>query len=116
MEAAVMQTTSMHLAVWAVKLLGLAALVVGLAGCAGGPTTKSTGEHIDDTVVTTRVKAALVKELGSEGITDVEVETYKGTVQLSGFVDNDGVRSRAIQVASRVDGVLRVENRLSTKN
>ena len=99
----------------AIARVGLIVSVLGLAGCAGGPTSESTGEYIDDTVITTKVKAALTRELGTEGLAGVEVETYKGTVQLSGFVDDDAIRSRAGILAARIGGVQRVDNRLAVK-
>ncbi len=71
------------------------ALVAALSvGCAGSPTQESAGEYIDDTWITTRVKAALV---GDDQVraTEVNVETFKGVVQLSGFVTSDNGRGDA---------------------
>lgn len=99
-----------------IRTLGLVgAFAMSLAACTGGPKTESTGEYIDDTVITTKVKTALTKELGTEGLTDIQVETYKGTVQLSGFVDSYDLRSRAGTVVAGVNGVSSVDNRLAVK-
>lgn len=96
-------------------LIGALAIVFGLAGCAGGAKSESTGEYIDDAVVTTKVKTALTKELGADALTDITVETFKGRVQLSGFVDSASVRSRAGAAAASVNGVRAVDNRLAVK-
>lgn len=88
-----------------------AALLATLVGCAGGPNQKSTGEVIDDAAVTTRVKTALIRD-DQVDANDVEVETYKGTVQLSGFVEDREDIDRAEELASNVDGVREVRNDL----
>ena len=98
--------------IWKTGLLGLAALV--LAACAATPTQESTGEYVDDTVITTKVKAALV-ESDVVDATDVSVETFKGRVQLSGFVDSENERSAAVAAARQVPGVKSVEDKLSLK-
>lgn len=89
----------------------LAALMATLIGCAGDPTSKSTGEVVDDAAVTTRVKTALIRD-NDVNANDVEVETYKGTVQLSGFVEDREDIDRAEELASNVDGVREVRNDL----
>jgi hyperosmotically inducible periplasmic protein len=105
----------------AIKLQGLfAALVlatsavVSLTGCAGDKYHESTGEGIDDTAITGRVKHAL----GSDSVykyPDVHVTTFKGTVQLSGFVDNGDQKSRAKELARNCDGVKDVVNNITVK-
>jgi len=89
--------------------------VVGLAGCtAGDRYNQSTGEHIDDVATTGRVKGAL----GNDSIYKypaVSVTTFKGTVQLSGFVDNREQKSRAATLAKDVPGVREVVNNISVK-
>lgn len=91
-----------------------AALAILLTGCAGSQTQASTGEYIDDTVITTKVKAALAKSPDTDAL-DIQVETFKGTVQLSGFVDGEDERIAATRIAADVNGVNRVENRLSLR-
>lgn len=84
-------------------------LTVLLAACAGTATQPSTGEYIDDTVLTTRVKSALLNDPAVSGLS-VNVETYKGTVQLSGFVKTVAERNRAVALARDIPGVKQVRN------
>lgn len=92
------------------KRIAAAALLVGLlAGCAGTATRESTGEYVDDTTITTKVKTALLQDHQVSG-TAINVETFKGTVQLSGFAANDTERARAAEVARAVPGVKSVRN------
>lgn len=85
------------------------AVTLMLAACASGPNETSTGEYIDDTVLTSRVKSALLNDPAVSGLS-VNVETFKGTVQLSGFVKSVTERNRAVQLAREVTGVKQVKN------
>lgn len=85
-----------------------------IAGCAGSATEKSTGEHVDDAIVTTKVKTALVQADRVDAV-DVNVDTHRGVVQLSGFVDTEAEAARAERVATGVAGVKRVVNRIELK-
>ncbi|AGJ89500.1 BON domain-containing protein [Raoultella ornithinolytica] len=89
-------------------------VAVSLAGCAGSPTKESTGGYIDDTVVTTKVKTALFNEKDIKS-SEISVQTFKGRVQLSGFVSSAKDASRAVEVTRRVQGVRLVENDLKIK-
>ncbi len=80
-----------------------------LSACAGSANQESTGEYIDDTVVTSRVKSALLNDPAVSGLA-INVETYKRTVQLSGFVKTVAERNRAVYVVRAVPGVKRVQN------
>ncbi len=80
-----------------------------LAACAGTPQRESTGEYIDDTVMTSRVKAVLLNDPAVSGLA-INVETFKSTVQLSGFVKTAAERNRAVQLARDVKGVRQVKN------
>ncbi len=84
-------------------------LSVILAACAGTTNQESTGEYIDDTVLTSRVKSILLNDPDVSGLS-VNVESYKGTVQLSGFVKTVAERNRAVKLARGADGVKRVKN------
>lgn len=95
-------------------LAALAGSVAFQAGCASTPTRESTGEYIDDATITTKVKAALVKDDDVKA-REVKVETFKGVVQLSGFVSTAAERTRAGIVASGVSGVQSVTNNISLK-
>jgi hypothetical protein len=75
---------------------------------------KSAGELMDDTVITTKVKAALLQDLGTSGL-QIGVETWRGGVQLSGSVDSVDEKQRAKEIAERIDGVIAVDNALSVK-
>jgi hyperosmotically inducible periplasmic protein len=89
-------------------------LVILATGCAGNKYDRSTGENIDDSVMTGRVKSAL----GSDNIykyPDVKVTTFKGTVQLSGFVESGDQKSKATDIAKNVTGVKDVVNHISVK-
>ena len=97
-------------------LLLASSAVVGvsvLSGCAGDRYHESTGENIDDTGTTARVKEALANS--DYKFPDVKVTTFKGTVQLSGFVDNRDEKSKAGDVARNVNGVKDVDNNISVK-
>ncbi|MGE5446544.1 MAG: BON domain-containing protein [Ignavibacteriales bacterium] len=79
-----------------------------------GNTHKSVGQYIDDSAITTKVKAALLADPDVSGL-DVKVKTYKGVVQLSGFVNSPQQASRAVRIAQDVDGVRKVEDKLTVK-
>jgi osmotically-inducible protein OsmY len=92
-----------------------------LAGCvttadesAAPPERQTAGEVVDDGVVTAKVKAKLVDDPLTKAY-QISVETFKGTVQLSGFVDSAEARSRATQLASTVGGVKDVKNSLQVR-
>ncbi len=80
-----------------------------LAGCASTETSSGTGEYIDDTVITTKVKAAIFNESGLNS-SEINVETFKGEVQLSGFVTSQGDIDTAVMLARNVAGVESVVN------
>ena len=90
----------------------LAALTI--TACSPTPTRQATGEYIDDTSITTRVKAALLADPDVKG-TAINVETYRGVVQLSGFVDSSHEIDQAARKASEVKGVNSVQNDLRVK-
>jgi hyperosmotically inducible protein len=96
-------------------LAGLAVSALVLApGCASTPTRASTGEFIDDSVITTKVKAALIHDDNTPG-SAIKVETFKGVVQLSGFVDTRAQKRRAEVLATGVSGVREVVNNITVK-
>jgi osmotically-inducible protein OsmY len=83
-------------------------------GCAPTPTRESTGQYFDDSVITTKVKTAIFNEPTLKSA-EINVETFKGVVQLSGFVNSEADISKAVSVASAVGGVKRVNNDMRTK-
>ena len=92
----------------------LLSFLVTLAGCSSTSKDKSTGEYIDDAVITTKVKAAFVEDDALKA-TEIQVETFKGVVQLSGFVENASHVRKAAQVAREVKGVQSVKNDIRVK-
>jgi hyperosmotically inducible protein len=97
-----------------VKFAILAVAAVSLAACSATRTQKTAGEQVDDSVLTSKVKAALV-ESDSTKAHQIDVETFRGTVQLNGFVDSADARAAAGRVASSVEGVQRVDNNLAVQ-
>ncbi len=95
-------------------LVAAALAVVLLGGCAGSPTQESTGEYIDDTTLTSKVKTTLLQDPEVSGL-GINVETFKGEVQLSGFANSEAERQRAESLASSVDGVAAVKNDIVLK-
>ncbi len=92
-----------------------AAIAIGaLAGCASTAKQESTGQYMDDTGITTRVKAAIFNDPMLKS-TEINVETFKGRVQLSGFVSSRAAIDRAVQVAQGVSGVSSVGNDMRLK-
>ena len=85
------------------------ALLVSAVGCAPTATREGTGEYIDDSMITGKVKAAFAADPTVKA-TQVQVETFKGTVQLSGFVDSRESAQRAVELARGVKGVKSVKN------
>ncbi|MEO6354762.1 MAG: BON domain-containing protein [Oxalobacteraceae bacterium] len=92
----------------------LAFTLVALAGCASTSKHEGTGEYIDDTVITTKVKAAIFNEPTLKA-TEINVETFKGQVQLSGFVSSSADINKAVQITRGVKGVTSVKNDMRVK-
>lgn len=92
----------------------LSLVFVALAGCASTPKSEGTGEYIDDAVITAKVKAELVQDPQVKA-TEVNVETFKGVVQLSGFVASPAAASKAVEIARNVKGVKSVKNDMRLK-
>jgi len=95
-------------------MLFAATLVATMAGCASTATKEGTGEYIDDTVITAKVKASIFNEPTLKS-SEINVETFKGDVQLSGFVAQAADASKAAEVARGVKGVVSVKNDVRVK-
>lgn len=89
-------------------------VLLALGACTTSPKDRGIGVALSDTAITAQVKTALAGDPDVKA-TDVQVETYRGTVQLSGFVDSLDSAKRASDVARRVDGVREVKNALIVK-
>lgn len=96
------------------KLLLVGSFSLMLLACSASQHAESTGEYLDSSTTTTKVKASLVDGLGTSGFA-VKVKTYKDEVQLSGFVDTPRIKARAASIAAGVDGVRRVRNNIIVK-
>ena len=92
----------------------LAVLLATVLGCAPTPTREGTGEYVDDTVITTKVKAAIFAEPSLKSA-EINVETFRGTVQLAGFVKYQADINKAVDVARSVRGVTEVKNDMRLK-
>ena len=92
----------------------LSILVAAVLGCAATPTREGTGEYIDDSVITAKVKAAIFNEPSLKSA-EINVETFKGAVQLSGFVSSNADINKALDVARGVGGVTSVRNSMRLK-
>lgn len=92
----------------------IALLSAAVVGCASTANKEGTGEYIDDSVVTTKVISAIFSDPDLKSA-EISVETFKGVVQLSGFVSKEASISKAGAVASRVEGVTSVKNNLHLK-
>ena len=89
-------------------------LIATFVACASTSKQESTGEYVDDSVITTKVKSLLAGDDFLKSF-QISVETYKGVVQLSGFVDSQRTADKAVQIARNVRGVKSVKNDLIVK-
>jgi osmotically-inducible protein OsmY len=97
---------------FAAFFLALSLLAAG--GCASTPKQEGTGEYVDDSVVTSKVKAAILNE-PSLSSAEINVETFKGVVQLSGFVNSKADINKAVIVTRAISGVTSVKNDMRLK-
>ena len=97
-----------HMFIWCFVVLVLVAMVVPCASA------ESAGQYVDDSVITTKVKALLAKDEALKAF-DINVKTYKGIVQLRGFVDSKTTVEKAGKIAGSVEGVKSVKNDLIVK-
>lgn len=95
-------------------ILVLAIVLASAWGCGSTATREGTGEYVDDSVITTKVKTAIFND-PSLKVNEINVETFKGVVQLSGFVKSQADINKAIQVARGVAGVKSVKNAMQVK-
>ncbi|MCR4298718.1 MAG: BON domain-containing protein [Gallionella sp.] len=88
--------------------------LASVLGCASTPTHEGTGEYIDDTVITSKVKSAILNEPSLKSA-EINVETFKGVVQLSGFVNSRSDINKTAEIARSVKGVKSVKNDMRLK-
>ncbi|QSV46470.1 BON domain-containing protein [Geobacter benzoatilyticus] len=96
------------------KVLVCIGLITSFLGCASTHKQESTGQYIDDSVITTKVKAAIFSEPTLKTL-QINVETFKGVVQLSGFVNSSQSANKAGEIARNINGVVSVNNDLVVK-
>ena len=94
--------------------LFLAATLATAVGCASTSKQEGTGEYVDDSVITTKVKAAILGE-PSLKVAEINVETFKGVVQLSGFVTSTALANKAVEITRQISGVKSVKNDMRVK-
>lgn len=97
-----------------ITTIALALAMVTIIGCASTAKKEGTGEYIDDSVITTKVKAAVLNEPSLKSA-EINVETFKGAVQLSGFVTSAADIQKAAEIARGVKGVTSVKNDMHLK-
>lgn len=88
--------------------------LTSVLGCASTATKEGTGEYVDDAVITTKVKAAIFKEPTLKSA-EINVETFKGVVQLSGFVSSTADENKAAEIARKIEGVKSVKDDMRVK-
>ncbi len=98
-----------------ISTLILAGILAAGVGCSSMGKQESTGEYIDDSMITSKVKAAVFNEPTLKS-SEINVETYKGVVQLSGFVSSEADTKKAVEVARNVKGVTSVKNDMHVKD
>jgi len=97
-----------------IRYFVLMMVIAGLLACASTSKQSGTGEYVDDSVITTKVKSLLAADDFLKSF-EISVETYKGVVQLSGFVDSQKAVDTAGQIARSVGGVKSIKNNLNVK-
>jgi osmotically-inducible protein OsmY len=97
-----------------IRYFVLLALIAFLAACASTRTQESTGEYVDDSVITTKVKSLLAADDFLKSF-QIGVESFKGVVQLSGFVNSQKAVDKAIEITRSVKGVKSIKNDLIVK-
>jgi len=97
------------------KFAILALVISAFTACGSTSTSESTGEYLDSSATTAKVKGRLVDMLGTKAAMSIKVKTYKNNVQLSGFVNNSRIKERAGIIADNTFGVKQVSNNLIVK-
>ena len=105
--------TLLNRSVVSVVLAAIAAVL--LSACAATEKSRSTGEYTDDAALTAKVKSAIATDVGARAAAAINIETYRGTVQLTGFVSDPEQASRAAAAAKKVAGVREVKNDVRVK-
>ncbi|CAM3823079.1 BON domain-containing protein [Polynucleobacter arcticus] len=97
-----------------ISVLAFTGILISLTACAATETKESTGQYVDNSVLTAKVKTAIFNEPTLKS-SEISVETFKGEVQLSGFVSSIAQTNKAVEVAKGVPGVTSVKNDMRVK-
>ena len=109
-----MKTTTQRFSVLLIAAASAAAVLTGVSGCASTSTQESTGQYMDDTAITAKVKAAIFNDASLKSA-EINVETFKGVVQLSGFVNSAADIQNAVKLVQSISGVRSVRNDMRLK-
>lgn len=97
-----------------ISAIFISSILLATVGCASTHQKEGTGEYVDDSVITTKVKAAIFNDPTLKSA-EINVETFKGIVQLSGFVNSQADIAKAVEVTGMVKGVVSVKNDMRLK-
>lgn len=109
-----MKNATQRFSVLLIAAASAAAVLTGVTGCASTATQESTGQYMDDTAITAKVKTAIFNDATLKSA-EINVETFKGVVQLSGFVNSAADIQRAVQLVQGISGVRSVRNDMRLK-
>lgn len=109
-----MKNATQRISVLLIAAASAAAVLTGVTGCASTATQESTGQYMDDTAITAKVKTAIFNDASLKSA-EINVETFKGVVQLSGFVNSAADIQRAVQLVQGISGVRSVRNDMRLK-
>jgi osmotically-inducible protein OsmY len=109
-----MKNATQRFSILLIAAASAAAVLTGMSGCASTATQESTGQYLDDTAITAKVKTAIFNDASLKSA-EINVETFKGVVQLSGFVSSAADIQRAVQLVQGISGVRSVRNDMRLK-
>jgi osmotically-inducible protein OsmY len=109
-----MKNATQRFSVLLIAAASAAAVLTGVSGCASTSTQESTGQYMDDTAITAKVKAAIFNDASLKSA-EINVETFKGVVQLSGFVNSAADIQNAVKLVQSISGVRSVRNDMRLK-
>ncbi len=109
-----MKNATQRFSVLLIAAASAAAVLTGVTGCASTATQESTGQYMDDTAITAKVKTAIFNDASLKSA-EINVETFKGVVQLGGFVNSAADIQRAVQLVQGISGVRSVRNDMRLK-
>jgi osmotically-inducible protein OsmY len=109
-----MKNATQRFSILLIAAASAAAVLTGMSGCASTATQESTGQYLDDTAITAKVKTAIFNDASLKSA-EINVETFKGVVQLSGFVNSATDIQHAVKLVQSISGVRSVRNDMRLK-